>query len=144
MAHKNPLEAPCGIHCGMCPLNRAITDENLRKLLSERLNLPPEKAVCEGCNAVDGNCPVIKEKCATYICAVEKGVAFCSDCSDFPCIKLMPCSDRADKLPHNIKIYSLTLRKQKGEKEWNKAIKDLYDLYFKGQLVIGHGPMPKT
>ena len=27
---KNALEAPCGIHCGLCPLNQAIKDENLQ------------------------------------------------------------------------------------------------------------------
>ena len=45
-------------------------------------------------------------------------------------MKLMPSSDRADKLPQNIKIYSLALRKAKGAHEWEKAIKDVYDRYF--------------
>ena len=144
MIDKNSLEAPCGLHCGMCALNRAITDEQLNKQLSERLNLPLEKAACPSCRAIDGYCPVIGEQCATWICSKEKGVAFCSECADFPCIKLMPCADRAAKLPHNIKVYSLALRKQRGAQEWNNAIKDLYELYYKGQMIIGRGPMPST
>jgi hypothetical protein len=55
----------------------------------------------------------------------------------------MPCSDRADKLPQNIKIFSLTLRKTKGAYEWEKTIKDVYNRYFHGKMVIGHGPQPK-
>lgn len=144
MIDKNSLEAPCGLHCGMCALNRAITDEKLRNLLVERLNLPSEKVTCTGCRSIDGNCPVIQEKCATYACSVEKGLAFCSECAEFPCIKLMPCADRASNIPHNIKVYSLALRKQRGEQEWNNAIKDLYELYYKGQMIIGRGPMPST
>jgi len=144
MIDKNSLEAPCGLHCGLCPLNKAITDEQLKKQLSERLNLPLEKATCPGCRAIDGYCPVIGEQCATWVCSKEKSVEFCSECADFPCIKLMPCADRAAKLPHNIKVYSLALRKQRGAQEWTNAIKDLYELYYKGQMIIGRGPMPST
>jgi len=144
MVDKNALEAPCGIHCGLCKLNEAITDEKLREQLSARLNLPPEKVTCTGCRSIDGYCPVIDEQCATWVCAKGKGLEFCSECADFPCIKLMPCADRADKLPHNIKIYSLTLRKMRGAYEWEKAIKEVYKLYYQGQIVIGHGPQAKA
>ena len=142
--NKNELAAPCGIDCAMCQLYKALTDDNLRQTIIERLKLPPEKATCTGCRSIDGHCPVIGEQCATYVCATERVHDFCSDCADFPCRKLMPCSDRADKLPHNIKIYSLTLRKEKGEAEWKKAIPGIYKLYYSGQMVIGHGPQPKT
>lgn len=142
---KNALEAPCGIHCGLCPLNQAIKDEQMRARLAERLNRPPEKVMCNGCRPVDGYCPVIgEEQCATFICAKEKGVEFCCECADFPCVKLAPCADHADTRPHNIKVFSLALRKSRGAHEWEKQIKGLYDLYFNGQMAIGHGPTPKT
>jgi hypothetical protein len=138
------LAAPCGIHCGLCPLNKALSDEKLRETLAQRMNVLPEKAICRGCRAVVGHCPVIGEQCATYICAQEKGVEFCCACSEFPCAKLMPCSDRAESLPHNIKVYSLVLRKQKGEKVWNEMISQVYSLYYRGQMQIGRGPGPRT
>ena len=142
---KNALEAPCGIHCGFCPLYLAISNEQLKKRLTETLNLPPEKVTCTGCRSIDGYCPVIGgEQCATWVCSKGKGLEFCCECADFPCVKLMPCSDRADKLPQNIKIYSLALRKAKGAHEWEKAIKDVYDRYFHGRMVIGHGPQSKS
>jgi hypothetical protein len=143
MVKKNLLEAPCGIHCGLCPLHLAITDEALRKRLAERLNMPPDKVVCPGCRAVDGFCPVIPEQCATWLCVKKKGVEFCCECADFPCVKLAPCADKAPLRPHNIKVYSLTLRKTKGAYEWSKTIGEIYNLYYKGEMVIGHGPVLK-
>jgi len=140
---KNELAAPCGIDCSQCRLYLALTDENLRKLLAERMNRPVDKVTCTGCRSIDGHCPVIGEQCATYICWQEKSVDYCCDCSEFPCQKLMPCSDRADILPHNIKVVSLALRKQKGEKEWKKDIPGIYKLYYSGKMVIGRGPQPK-
>ncbi len=79
MAVQVKLAAPCGIHCGLCPLNRALTDEALRKSLAQGMNVPEEKAQCEGCRAVDGHCPVIGEQCATFVCAAEKDVEFCGE-----------------------------------------------------------------
>ncbi len=134
------LEAPCGIHCGLCPLNKALTDDRLRSRLAEMLKLPLEKAGCRGCRAVDGHCPVIGEQCATWLCAKEKRIEFCSDCGEFPCVKLMPCSDRAGTLPHNIKVFSLTLRKARGRDAWEREIADVYRLYYDGKMVVGRGP----
>jgi hypothetical protein len=144
MSEQAGLAAPCGIHCGMCPLYQALSDEKLRDSLAQRRNVPPEKSTCRGCRAVDGHCPAIGEQCATYICAQEKGVDFCCDCSEFPCLKLMPCSDRAETLPHNIKVYSLSVRKHKGEKAWNQMIGQIYSLYYRGQMKIGRGPTPRV
>lgn len=143
MIDTNALEAPCGIHCGFCPLNQAITDEKMKGTLSERLNMPPDKVTCTGCRSVDGHCPVIGEQCATWVCIKSRGVEFCSECADFPCIKLMPCSERAEKLPQNIKVFSLALRKTQGAFQWEKQIRDIYDRYFHGKMVIGRGPQPR-
>jgi hypothetical protein len=56
----------------------------------------------------------------------------------------LPCTDRAESLPHNLKVYSLTVRKLKGEKAWNQLIGQIYSLYYRGQMVIGSGPVPRT
>ena len=52
MTEQTGLAAPCGIHCGMCPLYKALSDEKLRDTLAQRMNVPPEKATCEGCRAI--------------------------------------------------------------------------------------------
>jgi hypothetical protein len=101
---------PCGIHCGKC---FAYTDGTIRKnsielkkalgnfdvyaqRFADMLNEPVFKKYpdfkelltyfstveCKGCR---------KEKCKLFInckvrdCHKEKGVAFCFQCSDFPC-----------------------------------------------------------
>jgi hypothetical protein len=137
------LEAPCGLYCGVCFLYRAGSDEALRSQVSEKFHLPTERAVCPGCRATRGFCPVISGQCATYSCAEEKGIASCSECTGFPCPKLMPCADRAGELPQNIKVFSLALKKARGDEEWKKSIMELYVLYFRGEMVIGDGPVPK-
>jgi hypothetical protein len=134
------LAAPCGIHCGICLLFRAVQDARLRERISEKLHIPLEKCTCPGCRAISGFCPVIHKQCATWICAKEKGVTFCSECAEFPCRKLMPYADRAAELPQNIKIFSLSLRKARGNDAWEKSIHDIYGLYFFGEMVIGGGP----
>ncbi|MDD5313150.1 MAG: DUF3795 domain-containing protein [Dehalococcoidia bacterium] len=151
MIDKNALEAPCGLDCSMCMQHKAIGDENLKKklsdmmqLLSDNVTVPADKVGCPGCRAIEGNCLHIGEQCLTYICTREKGVDFCSDCAEFPCIKLMPCADKSTIIPHNIKLYSLNVRKFKGEEEWKKVFPELYQLYFKGKMFIGRGPQPKS
>jgi len=52
MTKQSELAAPCGIHCGLCPLNRALSDEKLRNTLAQRMNVPSEKATCQGCRAI--------------------------------------------------------------------------------------------
>ena len=137
------MAAPCGIDCGLCPLYLATNDEALKQRLSGILKMPLDKIACAGCRRIDGYCPVIPEQCATWLCVKEKGVNFCSDCADFPCDKLAPCADRASTRPHNIKVFSLALRKSRGPEEWARRIKDIYALYFQGELAIGHGPISK-
>ncbi|MDH7511247.1 MAG: DUF3795 domain-containing protein [Methanolinea sp.] len=135
-------EAPCGLLCEICYLFRAGTDEAVRSRVAQEFTIPMEKASCPGCRAIEGFCPVIDGQCATFRCAREKRVVFCSECMDFPCRKLMPCADRASQLPQNIKVFSLTLRKNAGEEEWRKIILEVYRLYFRGKMVIGSGPVP--
>ena len=80
---KNALEAPCGIHCGLCPVYLAAADEKLRARIAERRKAPAEEVPCAGCRPVEGNCPG-QEQCATYVCSREKGVEFC-------CARFLTC-----------------------------------------------------
>ena len=137
------LEAPCGLHCGICYLYRAQKEKALRSAIAKKFNLPEHKTSCPGCRAVEGFCPVIGEQCATYACTKKQGVTFCSECVSFPCRKLMPCADGASDLPQNIKVFSLALRKSMGGEEWRKSIMEVYKLYFTGEMIIGQGPERK-
>lgn len=61
------LLAPCGMNCLVCYVH-------LKK-----------KKPCQGCRAADESQPGHCRVCKIKICAGEHGMAFCSDCPDFPC-----------------------------------------------------------
>ena len=43
------LTSPCGLPCFHCVAYLATTNSEIKKKVSEALNIPEEKAVCEGC-----------------------------------------------------------------------------------------------
>jgi hypothetical protein len=133
------LVAACGIDCGNCSLYLCRNDAAMIERLAAR-GIPREKLPCSGCRRVEGRCPVIGAPCETYQCVNEKRVAFCFDCAEFPCSKLCPSSDRADVLPHNMKVFNLCTIQRTGVERFVKTSADLERLYFKGKMEIGKGP----
>ncbi len=136
---RTGLIAPCGIDCGICELYLARENEQLRSYLISK-GVPEEKLPCNGCRQIEGNCPVIGSQCATYACVVQKEVDYCHECQSFPCSKLHPSSDRADVLPHNLKVFNLCTIRRDGEEAFIRLSKDIKTKYFNGKMVIGSGP----
>lgn len=134
------LTAPCGRDCFNCPFYLAKNNEKAKEILSQKLQLKPEQVTCEGCRNIEGNCQVLKNygfsgNCKIYKCYEEKDIDFCFECKDFPCDLLHPLADRAEKFPHNIKVYSLCLIERKGLEEWAKNhAKRSFDFYYSGKL----------
>ena len=133
------LVAPCGIDCGNCALNRCAGDAALLERLVQR-GIPREKLPCAGCRNISGDCPVIASRCETWECVREHGVEFCHECPDFPCGKLCPSSQRADVLPHNLKVFNLCTIERLGVEGFVHASARFEQLYFKGKMEIGKGP----
>ena len=108
---EHRLTSPCGLYCGGCPLFQARTDATLRKRLAEARGVPEDRLVlCAGCRPLKGKVTVVDSAvCPTYACIEARGLEFCYECPDFPCLKLAPCADRAADIPHNTKIYNLLL-----------------------------------
>ena len=136
---RSRLAAPCGIDCGNCSLYLCQYDPALKARLVSR-GIAAEKLPCAGCRGVHGNCPVIGETCATYVCVAEKGVSFCFDCGEFPCAKLAPAADRAETLPHNLKVFNLCTIQRLGVEGFIAQSAELEKMYFKGKMKIGQGP----
>jgi hypothetical protein len=133
------MVAPCGIDCGICELHLlSETDELYQSLLLR--GIPKEKLPCPGCRAVEGNCPVKPTACDTWKCANENELEFCSACTDFPCNRLQPAADRADVLPHNLKIFNLCKINQIGLKSFVDQSLDIKRRYYTGKIQIGNGP----
>lgn len=126
------LTAPCGLYYGGCSLYRARSD----KALAERMGVSADMVpICLGCRAQEGRIAVVAEPvCSTYNCAVsEKGLEFCYQCDEFPCLKLAPCVDRAQEIPHSSKVYNLLLLQKLGTKKWLQYGDMLWKQYWQGK-----------
>lgn len=132
------LTAPCGIYCGECEAHKAKDDPALLEYMKKALNT--EALPCPGCRTIKGNCPVIDGTCETYACASEHAVDFCFECGEFPCPKLNPAADRAEKLPHNIKVFSLCTIQNQGLASLVEKYPEIKQRYFRGKMAIGRGP----
>ena len=114
---RKNLVAPCGIDCGTCELNMCKDNPQLHTYLISR-GIPESKLPCNGCRAIEGNCPVIEGQCETYVCLSERKIDFCYECNDFPCSRLQPAADRASILPHNLKVYNLCKIQKRGVEQF--------------------------
>ncbi len=135
------MTAPCGLDCFNCVFYLANEREEALTLLekyNKLMGMPVEMMLCQGCRSQKGIIKLHrtvstrgeKDPCPAYQCTREKGLDFCYECPDFPCDVLHPYSDRADKVPHNTKVFNLCLIKKMGLKEWAErkaaAVRDVY------------------
>ena len=139
MDTRSELIAPCGLDCGICELYLSKNDEQLMGALISK-GIPKEVLPCDGCRSIEGRCPVIQGTCATFECVSRKGVSFCFECSEFPCMKLAPAADKADVLPHNIKLYNLCVIEQRGVQELIERSLEIKQAYYLGKMEVGEGP----
>jgi hypothetical protein len=115
----------------------AKTDESLRQRIAEGQGIPVEQVfVCAGCRPMQGRIPGVGSGpvCDTYACSVDsKNIEFCYECGDSPCLKLAPCADRAQQLPHNTKVYQLVLLQKEGIDSWLQKYPDRIRNYRRGK-----------
>jgi len=133
------LVASCGLDCGLCELYVCGHNHDLYLKFVER-GIPKDKLPCDGCKSVEGNCPVAGAVCETYKCATGKEVGFCFECNEFPCEKLHPAANRADILPHNMKVFNLCTIKRIGLDAFVERSPAIKKRYYAGRVVIGEGP----
>lgn len=133
------LVAPCGIDCGICEPHACAEDPKLLEALVAR-GIPREKLPCPGCREVQGMCPVLPDRCATYTCVTGKGLSFCHECAEFPCTMLQPSADRANVLPHNLKVFNLCTIRRAGVEAFVAASPDIKRRYYQGKMAVGRGP----
>ena len=106
---KTPLLGICGVYCGACSIYRAYND-NDEALYQRNIDkgIPRDQVFCKGCGS-----NVVNEWCANCDfrkCVNEKEIAYCFECEDFPCKKLV---DFSKTRPHR----TLGLRNFKQLKE---------------------------
>ena len=134
------LTAPCGLDCFDCELLESNLTEELRAAYAVRFGTPASEVGCRGCRT-GGGCKMLDVPCPTRACVMERELSFCSQCDDFPCARLMPARDGADRYPHNVKLYNLCRIQAVGLHRWAEdEAKAIRDRYFHGRFRPGHGP----
>jgi hypothetical protein len=139
--NKSNLTAPCGLDCFNCPYYQDNITEEIQRNVAVRTGLVEDEVPCKGCLEQKGHCPWFSS-CATYDCIMGKGLRFCFECNEFPCLKLQPAADGAEQFPHNMKVYNLCRIKLIGVDKW--AEEESFQIrkrYFKGKFKVGLGPV---
>jgi len=133
------MTAPCGLDCFNCPMYLASENDEMRNVIARNMGIPFEQAICHGCRNEKGTIAFLSmtEPCNVYKCTEKKGISFCCDCSDFPCDHLHPYADKASDVPHNTKVFNLSLIKKMGLESWAKEkAKSVKSTYFKGTFKL--------
>ena len=143
--------APCGLDCFNCAfLLAGQGDEAARATLetySRVLGAPVEAMFCQGCRDQQGVLPLHNnpqvssrkpgEPCRPFSCTREKGLDFCHECAEFPCDALHPYSDRAGKVPHNLKVFNLCQIRKMGLESWARSkAQQTREVYFNGWWTL--------
>ena len=137
---KKLLTAPCGLDCFNCNAYEGNVTEEYKKNASEFLKIPIEETSCKGCRDEKGKCKWANGQCDTWDCVQEKKVAYCHECTDFPCKLLKPTKQGAD-YPHNMKVYNLCRMKFFGIDKWIEEASKIRKQYYEGKFVVGKGPV---
>lgn len=133
------LISPCGINCADCSVYKVKDHPELKAVLLAH-GLKEEQLPCPGCRAMEGACPHLDAPCENYACAKEHQVTMCFECDSFPCEKLHPAADRANVLPHNMKVFSQCYIQKHGVQAWLEKLPEIRLRYFKGIISYGKGP----
>lgn len=82
------LAAICGAYCGACPVYRAWAEQDMPRLeaLAHELNVTADRLMCTGCRTPAAFC--LGGECEIKACARHRGVAFCTECADYPCNRI--------------------------------------------------------
>ena len=140
---KRKLTAPCGLDCFNCEIYEKNITEEMKKQFALKIKKDPEEIPCRGCRLEKG-CKHLGQPCETLKCIEEKKLEFCFQCEEFPCVKLQPAKEGADRFPHNFKLFNLCRIKAVGVEKWaEEEAKLIRQRYYLGKFIPGTGPILK-
>lgn len=111
---KERFDTYCGLYCGGCEVLIA----NQKGFVEEKAkewNMDPNDLICNGCKS--DTVATFCQTCGMKVCAEEKGIEFCFQCSDYPC-KMVSDFKNDDRPHHSIIFHNLGLIKELGIKQW--------------------------
>ncbi len=86
--------APCGLICSSCDACRATQENDRGKLervaaewreLNNCSEITADLLSCDGCMTDGGRKSAYCGMCQIRLCAIQKTVKVCSECTDYPC-----------------------------------------------------------
>lgn len=132
------LDSYCGIFCGACSVSMHGVTGRADRFVACLGSVPKGEIACRGCksNSLYTGCRV----CSFRDCTVEKGVAHCVDCVDYPC-KMYAKWQTAEKfLPHVREASaSLAAIKRDGVDTWLAAQKKRWSCPYCGASEENRG-----
>jgi hypothetical protein len=107
--------AVCGLFCPACTIYIGSTEDPERlKTVAQMTNATAENLACHGCHLDKRT--VYCESCKMLKCSAEKGIDFCIECKEYPCVEL---KEFQAGLPHRIELWkSLERIKEIGFEKW--------------------------
>ena len=140
---KRSLTAPCGLDCFNCEIYEKNITEEMKEQFALKIKKDPEEVPCSGCRLENG-CRHLGQPCETLKCIKDKGLEFCFECEEFPCVKLQPAREGSDRYPHNFKLFNLCRIKAAGVEKWaEEEAKLIRQRYYLGKFIPGRGPVLK-
>jgi hypothetical protein len=124
---KEELIAHCGMNCSLCSSYLA-----LKNSARERgLKVP----YCTGCRPRGKQCAFLKKKCDL----LGRGqIAFCFECRDFPCPRLIHLDERYRKLYHMSMVANLGDIRERGLQAFLEAEKTKWQCPQCGEMRCCH------
>ena len=114
---KRTLTAPCGLDCFNCEIYEMNITEEMKTQFAAKIGKEPKDIPCRGCRQGKG-CRHLGRPCETLKCIEDKGMEFSFECDEFPCPKLQPAREGADRFPHNTKVFNLCRMKAICVEQW--------------------------
>jgi hypothetical protein len=118
------LVAVCGLFCPGCTVFIGTREDPERlKMIAGHVQKPVEELQCEGCRS-ENRCFYCRERCKMGQCAQGKGVDFCGECNEYPCVVLKTFQAEA---PHRIELWKSQERiREVGYEKWYREMIDHY------------------
>lgn len=110
------LAAVCGLFCLACTFFIGTKEDPERlKMMAMHLQLPVEELECHGCRS-EKRAFFCRKYCKMTKCSVEKGINFCGECPEYPCVELKAFQK---EMPHRIELWESQERiKKVGYEKW--------------------------
>ncbi|HUI73222.1 MAG TPA: DUF3795 domain-containing protein [Spirochaetia bacterium] len=121
---QKEFAAVCGLFCPSCTCFIGSTEDRPRlRRLAERLGRTMEEMECHGCRSTKKGL-YCEKYCAMAKCASMKGIDFCGDCPEFPCIELKAFQSQ---MPHRLELWESHARiKESGYETWYSEMVEHY------------------